>query len=86
MQTNCMTIKMRDYLWEGFDEGDGSHLLGRDIVSKPKSKERPGIGNIDKKKLELLGKWLWRLLLEKNSLRHIIIRSKYGLPPKRWGH
>jgi len=44
------------------------------------SKDKGGLGVIDKRKfnLALLGKWIWRLKSEKRSLWKNIIDSKYG--------
>ena len=59
---------MRDFLWEGFNESNGSHLIRWNIVSSSKFKEGLGIGNVVKKNRAFLSKWLWRFALEKDSL------------------
>ena len=54
------------------------------MVSKSKKNGRLEVGNLIKRNKALLGKWLWRFLLEKDSLWHAIIVSKYGSHPNGW--
>lgn len=53
-------------------------------MSRSKEKGGLGIGNLKKKNLALLGKWLWRFPLEQNSLWAKVIKSKYGLKLNGW--
>lgn len=61
--------------------GDGKkdHLIIWEVVSRPKVKGGLGIGNLLVKNKALLGKWLRRFPLERESLWHAVIRSKHGL-------
>lgn len=52
--------------------------------SKIEEKRRLGIGNISKRNNTLLGKWLWRFPLEEYSLRHMVMKSIYGLKKNKW--
>ena len=75
---------MRDFFWGGgkvYENGNGSHLVKWDKVARPKTRGGLGIGNVEKKSRVLLAKWLWRFPLERTSLWHSIIRSKY---PNGW--
>ncbi|XP_028093546.1 uncharacterized protein LOC114293627 [Camellia sinensis] len=69
---------MRDFLWERKDEGKKDHLVNWELVSLLKENGGLAIGNIVARNMALLGKWLWRFLLEVDSVWHSVIRSKYG--------
>jgi len=75
---------MRDFFWEGFGEGKSNHLVNWDEVSKSKWNGGLGVGNIIKRNMALLGKWLWRFPLEKDSLWYAVIDSKYGSHSNGW--
>ena len=47
---------MRGFLWEGYEEGGGSHLVRWNLVTRSKEKGGLGIGNLEKKNRALLGK------------------------------
>ncbi|KAH9670663.1 er membrane protein complex subunit 10 [Citrus sinensis] len=66
---------MRDFLWEGIGEGKKDHLVSWRVVSQPQSKGGLGLGNIINRNKALLGKWLWRLPLEVNSLWYCVIKT-----------
>ncbi|KAH9670660.1 er membrane protein complex subunit 10 [Citrus sinensis] len=66
---------MRDFLWEGIGEGKKDHLVSWRVVSQPQSKGGLGLGNIINRNKALLGKWLWRLPLEVNSLWYCVIKN-----------
>lgn len=42
------------------------------------------LGNIVKRNIALTSKWLWRFPLERDSLLHAIIKSKYGVMLNGW--
>ncbi|GMP70607.1 hypothetical protein CsSME_00029396 [Camellia sinensis var. sinensis] len=70
---------MRDFLWEGCDEGKGVHLVRWETVSLSRAKGGLTIGNIVARNIAFLGKWLWRFPLESESLWCSVIKSKYGV-------
>ncbi|VVA31869.1 Hypothetical predicted protein, partial [Prunus dulcis] len=70
---------MRNFLWEGVEEGKNCHLVRWVRVSKSKEEGGLGIGSLRERNEALRAKWLWRFPLETNSLWHRIIKSKYGL-------
>ena len=43
-----------------------------------------GLGNLKKKNVALLGKWLWRFPLEQQSFWAKIIKSKYDIQSNGW--
>ena len=53
-------------------------------MSKSKKFKGLGVGNLIKRNLALLGKWLWRFPLERDSLWHAIIVSKYNIQSNGW--
>ncbi|XP_028056784.1 uncharacterized protein LOC114260796 [Camellia sinensis] len=70
---------MRDFLWEGCEEGKGVHLVRWETVSLSRAKGGLAIENIVARNIAFLGKWLWRFPLESESLWCSVIKSKYGV-------
>lgn len=60
--------------WEGFGDKRGIHLVNWEVVSRSKEKGGLGIGNLVKRNYALLGNWLWRVPLKRNSLWHAVKR------------
>lgn len=54
-------------------------MVGWERVCKPKELGGLEIENIAKRNKEFIMKWLWRFPLERNSLWHKVIKSKYSL-------
>ncbi|CAL9004181.1 unnamed protein product, partial [Prunus brigantina] len=75
---------MRNFLWEGLEEGKKCHLVRWEWVSKSKEEGGLGIGSLRERNEALRAKWLWRFPLETNSLWHRIIKSKYGIDSNGW--
>ncbi|RVW16209.1 Transposon TX1 uncharacterized 149 kDa protein [Vitis vinifera] len=74
----------RDFLWSGIGEGKRDHLVRWDIVCRPKTIGGLGLGNISRRNLALLGKWLWRYPREGSALWHQVILSIYGSHSNGW--
>ena len=51
------------------------HLINWKFVSLPRNRGSLGIGDIVKKNLALLQKWMWRFRMEPNSLWYKVIKS-----------
>ena len=51
---------MRAFLWDIGENGKGRSLVTRDLVAISKENGGLELGNLKKKNLALLGKWLWR--------------------------
>ena len=66
---------MRSFLWDTMEDGNPRSLVAWDLVARSKDRGGLGLGNLRKKNLALLGKWLWRFPLEQNSLWAMVIRS-----------
>lgn len=75
---------MRDFLWEGCGEGKKDHLVKWEVVSRPRNLGGLAVGNIITRNIALLGKWLWRFPLERDSLWHSVIKSRYGMQGNGW--
>lgn len=67
-----------DFLWEGVDEGRGSHLVSWEAVSHLINQGGLKIGNLRIRNRALLAKWLWCFALEPKSLWRRIIVSKHN--------
>ncbi|XP_022151711.1 uncharacterized protein LOC111019624 [Momordica charantia] len=75
---------MRDFLWEGVEEGGGAHLVNWKEVSKPLEAGGLGVGNLRLRNEAFLAKWLWRFFHEPHALWRKIIVSKYERHPSDW--
>lgn len=75
---------MKDFLWEGIDEGRGTYLVSWEMVGKPMGLRGLELGNLRLRNRVLLAKWLCLFPLESTSLWHRIIVSKYGHHPNEW--
>ena len=75
---------MKDFLWEGVNEGYGSHLVSWEVAGCTVNQEGLEIDNLRIRNRALLAKWLWRFSLETDSLWHGIIVSKHDALPFEW--
>lgn len=65
--TNKMELKFRN-LWNDLVEHHRYHLIGWNMVCRPLREGGLGIRRIRNHNRELLGKWLWKFGVERNSL------------------
>ena len=65
-------------------ERGGGHLVSWKLVTRPKIKGGLGIGRLKEKNKALMFKWLWRFLLEQESIWMKVIISKFGVHFNRW--
>ncbi|KAI5334762.1 hypothetical protein L3X38_024895 [Prunus dulcis] len=77
-------LLMRNFLWEGVEEGRKAHLVNWERVSRNKEVGGVGIGSLREKNKALRAKWLWRFPIETNAMWHKVIKSKYGLDSNDW--
>lgn len=77
----CKSIErlMRNFLWKDSGNKNGSHLVRWDIVTCSKEKGELGIDKIKTTNEALLGKWIWRYLLEPKQLWSSLIDAKYSI-------
>ncbi|XP_062093360.1 uncharacterized protein LOC133799353 [Humulus lupulus] len=82
----AMTIEklMRDFFWEGADNSGADHLVSWADVCNSRSHGGLGVGSLVLRNKAFLMKWLWRFPLEKNSLWHRVISSRYGEDAGFW--
>lgn len=66
---------MRDFLWEGFDEMALTLFVGMQF-QESRVKDCQELKMKCRKNRALLAKWIWRFPLEKETLWHLVIRSK----------
>ncbi|GMN62719.1 hypothetical protein TIFTF001_031795 [Ficus carica] len=74
---------MRAFLWDVQEVGRVKSLVALEIIMS-KRNGGLGLGNLKKKNVALLDKWLWRFPLEQQSLWAKIIKSKYGIQSNGW--
>lgn len=75
---------MRDFLWEGMDDGKKRHLVNWEVVGSSKTKGGLGVTPLKARNAALCAKWLWRFTNEPNSLWHRVIKSIYGMSYNGW--
>lgn len=78
-KTVCRKILsiMTELWWRNKKEGKGIHWKSWDQLSKPKALGGLGFRDIEAFNLVLLGKQLWRMLMNPNSLLSRIYKSRY---------
>ncbi|XP_058092153.1 uncharacterized protein LOC131238046 [Magnolia sinica] len=74
----------RNSLWRGKDDKKNFNLMEWRQVCKPITEYGAGIKELKTMNRALLGKWIWRLGTEKNSLWNKIIKGKYGSSEGDW--
>ena len=75
---NCMEKLQRDFLWSVISGDSKWHLVKWAKVCKPMQVGGLGIRRLRSFNFALLGKWLWRYVLETNALWRWVIVVKYG--------
>lgn len=82
----CLESLMRDFLWEGMDEGNckGSYLIRWELIKNSLALGSPKIGNLTTSNKALLVKLLWRFFTEPNSLWPRITSCKHDPHPFDW--
>lgn len=68
---------MRNFLWVGSDDREGSHLVRWDFITRPKEAGGLGIDSVKFSNETLISKWIWRQHKEPNQLWRRPIDSKY---------
>ncbi|KAG5613422.1 hypothetical protein H5410_024703 [Solanum commersonii] len=71
----------RNFLWQGGKEGKGYYLVKWNTVMQSKLRGglgNPGIRNLKVQNRNLLMKWLWRFIIEDNTLWKEAETTKYG--------
>ena len=68
----------RDFLWGGGSLERKVHLINWEVACAQKEKGGLGLRKIILLKKVLLGKWVWRLAIEKDNLWKKVLLVKYG--------
>lgn len=78
-KTLCQQIMsiLSDFWWRNSHESRGMHWKSWESLCKPKSGGGLGFKDLEAFNLALLGKQLWRMITNKNSLVTRIFRSRY---------
>ena len=74
----------RKFLWGDIEERRKIHLVSWLVICKDKKHGRFGLRHLEELNQALLGKWLWRFSLEKESFRGKVIRGKFGEVEGGW--
>nr|KYP75011.1 Putative ribonuclease H protein At1g65750 family [Cajanus cajan] len=69
----------KSFLWGGDQDNKKINWVAWDVVCRDKNHSGLGIKYLLAFNLALLGKWRWRMLVEKNSLWMRVISSLYGI-------
>lgn len=75
----------RDFLWEGKNSKNNNNFLKWASICKPKKEGGLGFEPLKQMNQALLGKWLWRLGEEGDSLWKQVLVAKYGILRNGWG-
>lgn len=73
-----LEILFKKFLWGGDGETQKIHWVRWDKICREKSEGGLGIKSVRAFNLALLGKWHWRMSMEKNSLWYKVLVSKDG--------
>ena len=75
---NTLNSLQRNFLWGAMEEGRKLAWVKWSNCCLPKDKGGLGIKDTESFNIALVGKWLWRLLIEKDALWARVIEAKYG--------
>ncbi|KAL6319095.1 hypothetical protein AAG906_001568 [Vitis piasezkii] len=74
----------RDFLWGGGSEVKKAHLIKWEAICETKSKGGLGLRKLVLLNKALLGKWVWRLAIDRDDLWKQVIIEKYGQEGHGW--
>ncbi|KAL6314020.1 hypothetical protein AAG906_011754 [Vitis piasezkii] len=74
----------RDFLWGGGSEVKKAHLIKWEAICEDKSKGGLGLRKLVLLNKALLGKWVWRLAIDRDDLWKQVIIEKYGQEGHGW--
>ena len=75
-----LEIIQREFLWGDMEERRKIHLASWSVICKDKKHGGLGLRHLEGLNQALLGTWLWRFSLERESFWRRVIRGKLG----RW--
>ena len=79
---HCLEKLQRDFLWDGLGDQPKFHLVNWAKICEPIPSGGLGIKNMQSFNQSLLGKWLWRYGMDRESLWRQVVEAKYG---SMWG-
>ncbi|WKA05140.1 hypothetical protein VitviT2T_023123 [Vitis vinifera] len=74
----------RDFLWGGGSEVKKAHLIKWEAICEAKSNGGLGLRKLVLLNKALLGKWVWRLAIDRDDLWKQVIIEKYGQEGHGW--
>ena len=79
-----LEIIQREFLWGDMEERRKIHLASWSVICKDKKHGGLGLRHLEGLNQALLGTWLWRFSLERESFWRRVIRGKFGEVEKGW--
>jgi hypothetical protein len=64
--------------WEGGEDHKKMAWIKWDTICLPKEDEGLGVRRVGAFNLSLLGKWCWRMLVDKEGLWYRVLKARYG--------
>lgn len=79
-----LEMSRRNFLWPGNKSKQKFHLVDWKFICRPRKVGGLGIRPLKLVNQALLGKWLWRLGVENDSLWFKVVEAKYGVSRVGW--
>lgn len=73
-----------DFLWEEGTQPKKSHLVNWDVVCLEKNHGGLGLSKLHLLNRALLGKWIWRFVVDSDCSWKRTIQAKYGMEGLGW--
>ncbi|GKU95921.1 hypothetical protein SLEP1_g9218 [Rubroshorea leprosula] len=77
--TNLLTSIQRRFLWGGREGNRKIAWVSWEKVCRSRKEGGLGVKDLVKFNMALLGKWRWRLMVEKEALWNRVVEAKYGI-------
>ncbi|GKV02024.1 hypothetical protein SLEP1_g14511 [Rubroshorea leprosula] len=81
--SNLLALIQRRFLWGGKEGYRKIAWVSWEKVCRSRKEGGLGVKDLDRFNMALLGKWRWRLVVEKEALWNRVVEAKYGVHKKR---